>query len=179
MPLSMRVLDVQSSAQGTPISLAACRVKGMMASPTTQVTGGAPAALRSARRALKCGRQVSSVEWQSEGTSWVASASDGGRPSGMVAKRKPGTPSSARAPRERRRRRWLNSELTKVTWKPRQWRILPSFSIGVTWPCAGNGTSTACGGGGGLPASAATVSMSTCACATCEPQVADVANSFI
>jgi hypothetical protein len=62
----------------------------------------------------------------------------------MAAKRNPGTtPSSAAAPREARRRRWLNSVLTKVTWKPRAWSSLASFSIGVTWPCAGYGTITA------------------------------------
>jgi len=77
--------------------------------------------------------------------SCVASASDSGRPSGMVAKRNPVRPATAAAPRERTRRRWLYSVLTKVTRKPLAWRILASFSIGVMWPCAGNGTQTACG----------------------------------
>jgi hypothetical protein len=39
----------------------------------------------------------------------------------------------------------LNSLLTKVTWNPRAWSSTASFSIGVTWPCAGYGTITACG----------------------------------
>ena len=84
--------------------------------------------------------------------SCVASASDSGRPSGMVAKRNDDDdavrPATA-APRERTRRRWLYSVLTKVTRKPLAWRILASFSIGVMWPCVGNGTHTACGCGSG------------------------------
>ncbi|BAS79396.1 Os02g0578000, partial [Oryza sativa Japonica Group] len=72
----------------------------------------------------------------------------------MVAKRNPGTPATAAAPRERMRRRWLYSVLTNVTWKPLQWSTLASFIIGVTCPCAGNGRHTACG----LISSAATMS---------------------
>ena len=75
----------------------------------------------------------------------MASASDAGRPSGMVAKRNAARPATAAAPRERTRRRWLYSVLTKVTRKPLAWRIFASFSIGVMWPCVGNGTHTACG----------------------------------
>jgi hypothetical protein len=128
------------------MSFAASRQKLMTSSPTMQVTGGdSVEALWSARRRLRWGRQVALVKRQRDGTSCVASASDGGRPSGMVAKRNPSMPPSAAAPRERRRRRWLNSELTNVMWKPLQWRILASFSMGVTCPCAGSGTHTACG----------------------------------
>lgn len=47
---------------------------------------------------------------------------------------------------EFRRRRWLWSELTKVTWKPpaRQ-RSLARVSMGFTWPCKGNGKKTTWG----------------------------------
>ena len=85
------------------------------------------------------------VAWLMAAGSCVASALDAGRPSGMVAKRKPGRPATAAAPRDRTRRQWLYSVLTKVTWKPLAWRIVASFSIGVMWPCAGNGRHTAWG----------------------------------
>jgi hypothetical protein len=96
-----------------------------------------------ASRLRKWGGQWCLVAWLRAAGSCVASASDGGRPSGMAAKRNPGRPATAAAPRERTRRRWLYSVLTKVTWKPRLWRTLASFSIGVMWPCAGNGRHTA------------------------------------
>ena len=73
------------------------------------------------------------VAWLMAAGSCVASALDAGRPSGMVAKRKPGRPATAAAPRDRTRRRWLYSVLTKVMWKPLQWSALASFTIGVTY----------------------------------------------
>jgi hypothetical protein len=39
----------------------------------------------------------------------------------------------------------LNSVLTKVMWKPLECKSLARCIRGVTWPCAGKGTHTACG----------------------------------
>jgi hypothetical protein len=151
MPLSMRgrklrkpmyphALAVQNSAHGTPISLAASTLKLIRLSATTHVT-----LCSSASRARKWAGQLCLVAWLMVGGSCVASASDAGRPSEMVANRKSGRPATAPAPRERTRRRWLYSVLTKVMRKLLLWRILASFIIGVMWPCAGNGRHTACG----------------------------------
>lgn len=92
----------------------------------------------------KGSRLVSEVDLHKEGMSWVASRfSGGGRPSGMVSNWKDGWRFSVSRPCDLRRRSWLNSELTKVIWKPLECRILARFSIGLMWPCAGKGTHTA------------------------------------
>ncbi|BAS88545.1 Os04g0314201 [Oryza sativa Japonica Group] len=123
----------------------------MRPSATRQVTGGDPDAgsLSLDSSARRWPRQFVMVDWHSAGMSCVASSCSpdiAGSPSGMAAKTKPGTPSSAAAPREARRRRWLNSVLTRVTWKPRAWSSLARCSVGVMSPCDGYGTHTACGG---------------------------------
>uniref|UniRef100_A0A7C9CQG2 Uncharacterized protein n=1 Tax=Opuntia streptacantha TaxID=393608 RepID=A0A7C9CQG2_OPUST len=117
---------------GTPNSPAASTVKDMVVSDTMQLTGGTspPALLRRQRSSLKGCSEWRSVETQSSGMSCVASASTGGRPSVMVSNRKEGRPSRAAGPRDRRRRLWLYSLLTKVMWKPLEWRILASLSMG-------------------------------------------------
>ena len=51
---------------------------------------------------------------QREGMSWVESASDGGRPSGMVSNLKSGKPSCEFEPRDLRKRLWLNSVLRRL-----------------------------------------------------------------
>ncbi|KAK0599151.1 hypothetical protein LWI29_002805 [Acer saccharum] len=67
------------------------RVKLIIQSDTMQVTGGTfdkHVLLSLERSSLKGAKQVFLVESKREGTSCVASASDGGRPSGIVSKQK-------------------------------------------------------------------------------------------
>ncbi|KAK0599842.1 hypothetical protein LWI29_009136 [Acer saccharum] len=71
------------------------RVKLIIQSDTMQVTGGTfdkHVLLSLERSSLKGAKQVFLVESKREGTSCVASASDGGRPSGIVSKQKEGVP---------------------------------------------------------------------------------------
>ncbi|KAM1038082.1 hypothetical protein ACFX13_033542 [Malus domestica] len=66
----------------------------------------------------------------------------GGRPSGRDSKWRVGK----RAERAWRwvRRRWLCSVLRKVTWMPAWHSSCAKLSIGVMWPCAGNGNNNTC-----------------------------------
>ncbi|PON47387.1 hypothetical protein PanWU01x14_244710 [Parasponia andersonii] len=113
-------LAVQKRTLGMPSSSDTSRVNDMRASENMQVTGGKTtssyeaASLSFWTRWRKGARQFLAVESQREGTSWVASASEGGRPSGIVSKRKEGKPCKELWPRDLRRRLWLNSVLTKV-----------------------------------------------------------------
>lgn len=96
------------------------------------------------RSFLKGSRDVSEVDLHKEGMSWVASRfSGGGRPSGMVSNLKELWWLRVAEPCDLRKRWWLNSVLTKVIWKPLEWRILANFSMGLMWPCAGKGMHTA------------------------------------
>ncbi|KAF7842632.1 hypothetical protein G2W53_004930 [Senna tora] len=80
---------------------------------------------------LKKGRkQCLLVESQRAGILCVASMLVRGRPSGMVSNRKPEEPLRAVGPLDLSRRLWLNSEFTKVMWKPLPWRSLASFRNG-------------------------------------------------
>lgn len=90
-----QALVVQKNTSGMPSSSAALRVKLMIPSETMQVTGGTldeEVSLSLARRSRKGARQLLWVEAQGGGTFWVASISDGGRPSGMVSNWKEGIP---------------------------------------------------------------------------------------
>lgn len=112
-----QALVVQKITSGTPSSAAASRVKLMTPSETMQETGGTldeEVSFSFRRRFLKGVKQCFFVDSHRDGMSWVASASDSGRPSGIVANRKEGRPSRELGPRDFRRRLWLNSELTKV-----------------------------------------------------------------
>ncbi|CAL5356873.1 unnamed protein product [Camellia sinensis] len=106
------------SDEGTPNSSAASRVKLMLASETIHVTGGTSGDddgwLSLEIKLEKGTKQFLEVESQREGMSWVESASQGGRPSGMVLKRKSGKPSRELGPLDLRRRLWLYSVLTKI-----------------------------------------------------------------
>ena len=87
---------VQKKTSGMPSSRATSRVKLMIPSDTMQETGGTPGLLLSlVTSSLKGAKQFLLVESQREGTSWVASASEKGSPSGMVSNWKDGRPSSA------------------------------------------------------------------------------------
>ena len=135
---------VQSWNPGMPNSLAAFMAKLITPSEIMHVTGGTsedePIL---ANRSLNGGKQFFRVESQSDGISCDASRSDCGSPSGMVSNRKSGKPLTAFGPRDRSKRLWLYSVLTKVMWKPLVCRSLVNCSIGVTWPCVGYGTQTA------------------------------------
>uniref|UniRef100_A0A0D9YYE3 Uncharacterized protein n=1 Tax=Oryza glumipatula TaxID=40148 RepID=A0A0D9YYE3_9ORYZ len=144
-----QALVVQNAGARMPMSLATLCAKLITPSGITQLTGGVPGSLLSrARRAPNAAGPCVRKDVQTVGMSCVTSSlsdSDGGgRPSGMVSNRKSSRPASAPVPRERRRRRWLYSELTKVTWNPLEWSTLARCRRGVTWPCAGYGMSTAC-----------------------------------
>ncbi|KAK3014575.1 hypothetical protein RJ639_008907 [Escallonia herrerae] len=97
-------------------SSAAVRVKLIAPSETTQVTGGTfdeAESLSLERRSLNGAKQFLIAESHREGTSWVASISDGGSPSGIVSNRNEERPLSASGPRDFKRRWWLNSVLTR------------------------------------------------------------------
>ncbi|KAK7824684.1 hypothetical protein CFP56_034071 [Quercus suber] len=82
-------LGVQNWTSGIPNLSAASRVKDIQPSEIIQVTGGTfedEVSLSLERRLQNGTRQFFEVESQSEATSWLTSASDGGRPSGMVSK---------------------------------------------------------------------------------------------
>ncbi|CAN6573973.1 unnamed protein product [Malus baccata var. baccata] len=92
----------------------------MKPSETMQVTGGlvdvdmaSPLSLMSSsRKGAK--KFCFLIESQSNRTSWVVSASESGRPSGMALNWKSGKPSRELGPEDFRKRLWLNSELTNV-----------------------------------------------------------------
>ncbi|PON94066.1 hypothetical protein TorRG33x02_101050 [Trema orientale] len=111
-----QALAVQKKTLGMPSSSDTSRVNDMMTSETMQVTGGKTAPLSFCTRWRKGTRQFLAVESQRERATWVASApaSEGGRPSGIVSKRKEGRPCKELWLRDLRRRPWLNSVLTKV-----------------------------------------------------------------
>ena len=147
-PMRLQAEAVQNCTCGIPNASAASTAKQLVvASETTQVTGGHPSrgALSLSKSSLNGAEQFCLTEAQSGGMSCVASWSDGGRPSGMASKEKPGRPLANSAPPDRIKRRWLNSVLTKVMWKPLECRSLANCMVGLTWPCAGNGTQTAWG----------------------------------
>ncbi|OAY78284.1 hypothetical protein ACMD2_02673 [Ananas comosus] len=153
-PSTPPALGVKKIRTGIPISSAGYTANPIAPSATTHVTGS-PAALCREMSSLSGGPHVRRVDAQSWGTSCVPSRSDWGRASGMVSNRNPSTPRTAPGPRDRTSRAWLNSVLTKVMRKlPRAWRSFASLSIGVTWPCAGNGKNTACGAAAAAAAAA-------------------------
>lgn len=134
--MKAQALVVQKITPGIPSSWAASRLKFMMPSETTQVTGGEfGEELSFERRPLKGCKQCFLMDWQRDGICWAATlASAGGRPSGIILKRKVGRPLRELGPWDLSRRLWINSVLTKVIWKPLKWRSLASFSIGFMWP---------------------------------------------
>ena len=80
-----QALVVQKRTSGTPSSSAASRVKLMAPSETMQVTGGTfGEESRLERSFLNGAKQFFLEESHREGMSWVASTSEGGRPSGIV-----------------------------------------------------------------------------------------------
>jgi hypothetical protein len=98
-------------------SSAAFMPKLMAPSEITQVTGGTSEdEFNFVRSSLNGAKQFVLVESHKDGTSCVASKSDGGKgkPSGMVSNRKSGRPSTESGPLDRINRLWLNSVLTKV-----------------------------------------------------------------
>ncbi|PON43456.1 hypothetical protein PanWU01x14_273950 [Parasponia andersonii] len=115
-----QALAVQKKTLGMPSSSDTSRVNDMTTSETMQVTGGKTASSSEAAplsfwtRWRKGTGQFLAVESQRERATWVASASEGGRPSGIVSKRKEGRPCKELWLRDLRRRPWLNSVLTKV-----------------------------------------------------------------
>jgi len=105
--MNPHALAVQKRTSGMPSSAAASRVKLMIPSETMQVTGGTldeDLSFSFERRFLKGAKQSFLVESHRDGTSWVASTSDSGRPSGMVSNRKEGRPSRELGPRDLRMR---------------------------------------------------------------------------
>ena len=80
---------------------AASRVKDIQPSEIIRVTGGTfedEVSMSLERRLQNGTRQFFEVELQSEATSWLTSATDGGRPLGMVSKLKFGNPSRELGP---------------------------------------------------------------------------------
>lgn len=147
MLMKPQALVEQKKTFGMPISPVAARVKLVKESEITQLTRGAPelGSFRAVKSCLNGVGQCSLVETQREGMSWFMSVLEGGRPSGMVAKRKSEVPSRAEGPPFLRMRWWLNSVLTKVMKKPLKWRTLARCNMAFMWPWAGNGTQTAWG----------------------------------
>lgn len=101
-----QALVVQKMTSGMPSSFAASRVKLITPSEMMHDTGG-ESQLSFRRRWRKGERQFLEVESQSIGMSWVASSSEGGRPSGMDSKRKFSRVAAEGRALERRRRLWL------------------------------------------------------------------------
>ncbi|KAJ4965151.1 hypothetical protein NE237_017000 [Protea cynaroides] len=66
-----------------------------------------------------------------EGNYAIASARDGGSPSGIVSNWKSGKPLREPGPLELRSRPWLNSVLSKVMWMPLWWRSFANLSMGL------------------------------------------------
>ena len=82
-------LGAQKSTHGIPNLSAASRVKDKQPSETIEVTGGTfedEVSLSLEMRLQSGNRQVFMVDLTREGMSWLTSASDSGRPSGMVLK---------------------------------------------------------------------------------------------
>ena len=90
-------------------------------------------------------RQVFGRDSTREGMPWLTSASEGGSPSGMVSKWKPGKPSRELWPLDLSKRLWLYSVFTKVTWNPFWGRSFASLNIGFMWPWSGTGKQTTWG----------------------------------
>ena len=87
--MKLQALGVQKITHGIPNLSAASRVKDMQPSPTIQVTGGTfeyEVSLSLVMRLQSGTRQVFGRDSAREGMSWLTSASEGGRPSGMVSK---------------------------------------------------------------------------------------------
>ncbi|XXG40420.1 hypothetical protein AAC387_Pa01g1141 [Persea americana] len=134
-PKNPQALGVQKNTTGIPCSSAASKVKLMIPSERMQLILGTPTVLFIFTIRSRNGtEQFLLVESQRAGTSWVASRSEGGRPSGMVSNRKSSRPFRESGPLDLNSRLWLNSVLTNVMKKPLLWRSLASLSMGVTWP---------------------------------------------
>lgn len=149
-----QALAGQQITLGTASSWAARTVKeAMLPSETKQVTEGMRPSvaewLSLARRSRKGWRKFFLIESQREGTSWLTSPSasaskGGGRPSGMVSKRKSGEPWRALKLLDLRKRLWLYSVWTKVMRKPLRWSSFASLNNGLICPWSGYGVNTAC-----------------------------------
>jgi len=80
---------VKAMATGTPNCSTARMVNAIKQSETMQVTGRTfEDAFSLARTSYKGVKKLLMMDLQREGTSWLASISEGGRPSGMVSKLK-------------------------------------------------------------------------------------------
>ena len=89
LPKKPHELGVQKSTFGIPNFSAASRVKDMQPSEIIEVTGGLSQdeVLLSLEMRLQSGsRPFFEMETERDGISWLTSASDDGRPSGMVSK---------------------------------------------------------------------------------------------
>ncbi|PON90933.1 hypothetical protein TorRG33x02_133390 [Trema orientale] len=114
-PMKLQAEAVQNRTSGIPNSLAAFTPKVMIPSTIMQVIGGtSDEHLSLSNSSLNGPKQFFLVESHSGGTSWVASRSDGGKPSGMVSNRKSGRPLTESGPLDLIKRPWLNSVLTKL-----------------------------------------------------------------
>ncbi|PON90924.1 hypothetical protein TorRG33x02_133300 [Trema orientale] len=80
---------------------------------------------------LNGARQFFLVTSHKAGTSWVASQSEGSKPSVMVSNLKSFRPLTNSGPLDRINPLWLNSVLTKVIWKPLKCRSFGKFHHGV------------------------------------------------
>jgi hypothetical protein len=144
-PMRPQAEEVQNWTSRIPKSFAALRPKLIIPSETMQVTGGTSnVELSLSTSSLNGARQFFLTESHRAGTSWVASRSDGGNPSGIVSNWKSGKPFMWSGPLDQTSRMWLNSVLTKVMRKPLECSSLANRIMGVTCPC-GNGTHTAWG----------------------------------
>lgn len=100
---------------GNPNCWEALSVKDMTPSDKMKVTGGVWWEWLSFEiRLHKGSREFFLVESHKARMHWVASMSVGGRPSGMASKWKSERPLRASGPLDLRRRRWLNSEFTRL-----------------------------------------------------------------
>ena len=98
---------VKETTAGTRSSSAALMANGMKPSETIQVTGGVledKLLLSLAMRSRKGVKKFVTTAFQREILSWLASVSEGERPSGMVSKQKSGEASKASEPLDFKKR---------------------------------------------------------------------------